>query len=1073
MTEPFSAASVLAGLTAFQRDTVRHIMNRFFGDAPTTRFLTADETGLGKSLVARGVIASLIEKLQHDDSVGRVDIIYVCSNIDIAEQNLERLNVTGEDHLPFASRLTLLAKESHRLRGQLTKGLKPVNLVSFTPGTSFETGHRGGQSEERALLLLILTDLLKLNGPDYRRLKVLMRAKVHPGNFNRTISSLERHLRRHNGPDPLIVDKFRQEIGKAGSNPDGSRSLRHDVHVMIDEIGQRQSPRKADEATIRRLIGGLRGALARASIDSLEPDLVILDEFQRFRHLLNLEDGGPAAELAHDLFNYDEARVLLLSATPYKPFTYAEERLEGDDHQKDFMATLSFLVQHDEAFLDAIRQDLGRLRAAAITGSDPTDATTQIRKRLLHVLCRTERPLARDRDMLAEAPCPADDLAPEDLVDLAALKATARRVDAPFSVEYWKSAPYFVNFLDGYKVGVGLREALKNSVTTVELRPILERTRHLDRTAIRGGERMDPGNARLRRLLADTVEQGWWKLLWMPPSLPYLAPSTPYGLLDAATVTKRVVFSSWSATPTAVAALVSHDAQRRITGQTESRSSRPTSRLEFGLTDGRPERMSTLALFWPNPGLATRTDPLGACSGEPEPVDPRRFIASAARDVSDLVGRNGTSKSSAAESWHWLALFRIPGAVPADLVEDPTHLALALAGALPGLGKLDADDSDTSDPQGLRAHVEWALGAADLSNPGQRPTDLTSTVAALGAHGPGNIAWRAIGRQLGPGNTVTEAGHWDAAATIASGLRSLFNRPDVTSLLTQLYPSEVYWRAVLAYCAAGNLQATLDEYLHHLAGDRGPEPLDDKALLKLAAKVRAAIAMRPAPYTAFDPFAPDDEISFSARFALRYGNKRQTEGDVRQPAVRNAFNSPFWPFVLATTSVGQEGIDLHWWCHAVVHWNTPASPVDFDQREGRVHRYGGHAIRKNVAAYHRADMLRDEVRDPWEAGYAAATELRAELGDLTPHWVYPGSAKVLRITYPYPLSIDHDRLRRLKDDVALYRLTLGQPRQEDLLDLLRRRGIQGDEKMINQLRLDLTPPPLARSTSRQRGEARS
>jgi len=665
--------------------------------------------------------------------------------------------------------------------------------------------------------------------------------------------------------------------------------------------------------------------------------------------------------------------------------------------------------------------------------------------------------------MLAEPPCPADDIASADLVDLAALKAVARQVDAPFSVEYWKSAPYFVNFLDGYKVGVELRQALKDRHAAAELRPILERTRHLDRTAIERGEPIDPGNARLRRLLADTVEQGWWKLLWMPSSLPYLAPSGPYEGLDSAAVTKRLVFSSWSATPTAVAALVSHEAQRHITNLTKSQPNRPSSRLDFRLTDGRPERMSTLALFWPHPGLAARTDPLIAASGRAGLVDPDRFMASLADEMAGLVGPDGTSQSSAAEAWHWLALFRIQGALPADLGGDSQHLALALIGALPGLGILDRDESDASDPQGLRAHVDQAIGVAGVPDPEQRPTNLTATVAALGAHGPGNIAWRALDRQLGPGNTVTEAGHWDAAATIASGLRSLFSRPDVASLIDHLYPDPVYWRAILAYCAAGNLQATLDEYLHHLSGDRGPDPLDDIALLKLAERVRAAIAMRPAPYTAFDPFAPGDDISFSARFALRYGNKRQTEGDVRQPAVRNAFNSPFWPFVLATTSVGQEGIDLHWWCHAVVHWNTPASPVDFDQREGRVHRYGGHAIRKNVAALHRADMLREGVRDPWEAGFAAATELQEELGDLSPHWVYPGPAKVLRITHPYPLSIDHDRLRRLKDDVALYRLTLGQPRQEDLLDLLRRRGVQTDPGMIDQLRLDLTPPAMGKT----------
>ena len=52
--------------------------------------------------------------------------------------------------------------------------------------------------------------------------------------------------------------------------------------------------------------------------------------------------------------------------------------------------------------------------------------------------------------------------------------------------------------------------------------------------------------------------------------------------------------------------------------------------------------------------------------------------------------------------------------------------------------------------------------------------------------------------------------------------------------------------------------------------------------------------------------------------------------------LRRAFNSPFWPFVLTSTSVGQEGLDFHLYCHAVVHWNLPSNPVDLEQREGRV-----------------------------------------------------------------------------------------------------------------------------------------
>ena len=43
----------------------------------------ADETGLGKTHVAREVIAQTIEHLQETDHVKRIDIVYVCSNADI------------------------------------------------------------------------------------------------------------------------------------------------------------------------------------------------------------------------------------------------------------------------------------------------------------------------------------------------------------------------------------------------------------------------------------------------------------------------------------------------------------------------------------------------------------------------------------------------------------------------------------------------------------------------------------------------------------------------------------------------------------------------------------------------------------------------------------------------------------------------------------------------------------------------------------------------------------------------------------------------------------------------------
>lgn len=177
-------------------------------------------------------------------------------------------------------------------------------------------------------------------------------------------------------------------------------------------------------------------------------------------------------------------------------------------------------------------------------------------------------------------------------------------------------------------------------------------------------------------------------------------------------------------------------------------------------------------------------------------------------------------------------------------------------------------------------------------------------------------------------------------------------------------------------------------------------------------------------------------------------------------AVRSAFNSPFWPFVLTSTSVGQEGLDFHQYCHAVVHWNLPANPVDLEQREGRVHRYKGHAIRKNVAEHHRAAAFTKRSSDPWEAMFADARRhaRKQNSNELEPFWIYEGAAKIERHLPILPLSREVERLDQLRRSLAAYRLVFGQPRQEDLVAYLEKRAPAEEiERLAQQLRVDLTP----------------
>jgi len=176
--------------------------------------------------------------------------------------------------------------------------------------------------------------------------------------------------------------------------------------------------------------------------------------------------------------------------------------------------------------------------------------------------------------------------------------------------------------------------------------------------------------------------------------------------------------------------------------------------------------------------------------------------------------------------------------------------------------------------------------------------------------------------------------------------------------------------------------------------------------------------------------------------------------------VRLAFNSPFWPFVLATTSVGQEGLDFHLYCHAVVHWNLPSNPVDLEQREGRVHRYKGHAIRKNVADAKRVAGFRKGVTDPWEAVFEAARLGRPRASDdLVPYWLYPteGGARIERYVPFLPLSREVEKLEQLKRSSAVYRLAFGQPRHEDMALYLATLPEETRLAVASEMGVDLRP----------------
>jgi len=246
---------------------------------------------------------------------------------------------------------------------------------------------------------------------------------------------------------------------------------------------------------------------------------------------------------------------------------------------------------------------------------------------------------------------------------------------------------------------------------------------------------------------------------------------------------------------------------------------------------------------------------------------------------------------------------------------------------------------------------------------GTPPGDLMDVLALAASAAPATAAMRAYAR-ASRSDPATCLPLRDIAARSGRAFLSLFNHAEVIEAVRTEFRGEPYWERVLEYAHAGGLQAVLDEYTHLLRESLSVAALPAAAIAeKIGTELIGALTIRAASLRIDEVTAPRyaREIKLKTepmriRFAMRFGDDRSDEEaplafdgaspGTRKERVRAAFNSPFWPFVLVSTSVGQEGLDFHHYCHAITHWNLPSNPVDLEQREGRIHRYKGHAVRR-------------------------------------------------------------------------------------------------------------------------------
>ena len=973
----------------FQRATADRILH-IYKNSGHRRVLLADEVGLGKTFVAKQVI-NLVREWHKQEKDDFFKVVYICSNANIADQNIEKLGV--ENRMSISeSRLSMqhlyIKFAEKQIAEQHEKVEMPESIIPLTPSTSFRFYSAQGTANERALMCDILCGLTQFK--EYK--------EVISDFLSCNVKNWQELTNTYNEKIKGCGDDYLFEMHSKLQTRLSDAIINQLIEYAQNGCDNRQ---RAD------MINKLRRIFAEISIDMLDPDLVIMDEFQRFNSLLEQGDDEQSM-LANKFFDNERSntKILLLSATPYKPYSTLEElNTNGnDEHYQDFMKVMDFLY--------ATKDKMDRFKltwhtySAALKRTNVVDLTpllitkNEAEEALYGVMCRTER---FNSGIIDDSRVCDVQIVPEDilsfaegqyLMDCLNQENTEVRL-GNLPMEYVKSSPYLLSFMDKYELKKRIASALQHSDVKRygKMDALL-----LSKYAINNYRPIPVANGKLK-YLHDLVfgtrhEKKTQLLLWVPASNPYYKAGGVFESNEARNFSKIILFSSWEMVPRMISIMMSYyselytlgelkkvEAEIRYTSQKKNRYGENRFRAD-GLLEYPCQTLSGL-------------------------FSPTKFYGEILPSIRKIIKQRIQEK---------FAQNTIISSIPQQ-GRNNAKLILTLMKILDGK-------------------------PVETLNDLYVPSNALDVMTDIAIASPAVCAYR-------------QSGNEEDAQMVAKAIVSVFNKPESAAVIDLMYNkknNDDYYESVLDYCVVGNLQAVLDEYAHMTQ----PKMLGHTV-------TEAIIGTSNLSIDTTDSLGMEgNKQLMRCHFAIPFIDKTVTDKSVaRTTNIRKAFNSPFRPFLLSTTSIGQEGLDFHWYARKIVHWNLPSNPVGLEQREGRINRFKCLAIRRNVVK-----LYGSETYHTWDELFSLAySNLKGTHSDIVPYWCLPVAdlteeqrAKleyIERIVPLYPLSRDRYKYERLIKVLALYRMTLGQPRQEELLNLLKNMHLSDEQ--LKELTIDLCP----------------
>ncbi|MGM0497606.1 MAG: DEAD/DEAH box helicase [Bacteroidota bacterium] len=1008
-------------LKDFQKATVKHVIEKL---NENNRFLVADEVGLGKTIVARGVIEELYE--QHKSKKKAFHVIYICSNQVLAQQNIRKLNINGSDLHDAYSRLFLMVKKKE------SNGQSDFIISTLTPNTSFRMKKSKGTAEERAILYKILRgNVYKSDDKKvFEPIKKLLQGDCEDSWSNWWTNGYIKKTELKNGVEQKIIEEFKQ------------RDLLTDIKQYFNGDS---SERAVD------LIMKMRSAVTSVVIDHyLDADLFILDEFQRFNDLIKFneddEEQSEIKETAEKIFKGGK-KILLLSATPFKQYTTQWEIENDEDHFTAFNEVLSFLVNNsDDNYLDKIsekrKQYFSSIQGIKWDNPDSIhdgmlkESRNSLASLYMEGISRTERAIVEEIPLVSDKSIKKLYPKSEGLkIIVSSLKflnenITHKRYNHQL-VEFSKSTPFPFSFLSGYK----LYDEISQST-------LIKNKQYLNNCVSYhnwNNYKLNPAeySSKIGSLIQSHTENHGELLLWIPPSMSYYDSPEPFKQTKG--FSKTLIFSQWTMVPRAISSLISYEMEKRISIESDEKPSyfiktnerrKPTPILVFR-SDENSDVSSNSILLYPSSFIAENLD---FSKGENQTIE--EVIAKQNEKIKKALKFKGTSQATSDKYWNWLSMFLL------DIKNGHSQEVDTWLNFYQNIGNDadTADDENKRENKGLKNFVKIIrdrIDSIDKESLYNMPENIHEVLSYISIASPAICSYRSLLK------TYPKIGKKDLlwyASTMAAGFRTLFNKPESIQIIQKVIPgNDPYWFKCLQYSAMNNIQSMIDEYIYLLW-----ENLSD--LKKVVEIFESTITTRNSSLE-MDFAYEGKEIrheNVRCHYAAPYGTQRvNTEtGEKRMIGIREVFNSPFRPFVLTTTSIGQEGLDFHWYCRNIYHWNLPHNPIDLEQREGRINRYKSHVIRLNRAKGFMPDYSTDNSLNIWSKVFEDHESMEEANNksycDLVPYWHLncenEESYKIERTVPIYAFSRDEEKYHIILKVLSLYRMTFGQPNQEQIMN---------------------------------------